>query len=442
MDSDQWLIDFIIPAYNAEGTITRTLDSLRAQTDPHWNAIVVDDGSTDQTSRIVNSYDDERIRRVFQPNRGPGAARNLGFRLSGAQTVCFLDADDTVSEDFVARMVPPALRSVIGASCGYSYVDSHKNTLYQVPPVDEERLTSSAVLLLDPPAIMSLVYRRDTLAVIEDDGMVFDETLRAYEDWEMLQRLMKSTPSNEDGCFAKIDKGLANYWCEPGSLSSDLSSVWHSGSCLMKTALDPDELEKAYSRSWAVGVFAGCIVTSDHQTSQLIRAAIGALCVDDVPGFVNSIRWHTMRRFAIATSEIDSQHDQTMILIREHVQGDELLSHIEACLSGYTMERAEQIVMEASRSVGSDGRLVIYGLGRNAAQLLTAVSRLDVEHVITDDMPARYADDPRRIGPGSITSSDVVIVTPTIAQRLLDKLGEAEPARIIEYQGMLAPISR
>ena len=72
-------VSVIIPARNAAATIAETLDSLLAQTHPHWQAIVIDDGSTDDTRRIAKAYAarDSRLRVIKGRGRGVSAARNM-----------------------------------------------------------------------------------------------------------------------------------------------------------------------------------------------------------------------------------------------------------------------------------------------------------------------------------------------------------------------------
>lgn len=86
----------VIATYNRAGTLPRALDSLIAQTETDWEAIVVDDGSTDNTFDLVKSYclKYQRIKYIFQSNRGPGLAKNAGILASSGLFVTFLDSDD------------------------------------------------------------------------------------------------------------------------------------------------------------------------------------------------------------------------------------------------------------------------------------------------------------------------------------------------------------
>ncbi len=86
-------ISVIIPAYNAEATIARTLQSILAQTVLPHEIIVIDDGSRDRTCQIVQTFV-PHVKLIKQPNAGPAAARNHGVRVATGEWIAFLDSDD------------------------------------------------------------------------------------------------------------------------------------------------------------------------------------------------------------------------------------------------------------------------------------------------------------------------------------------------------------
>ncbi len=87
-------VSIIIPLYNKAPYVRRALDSIAAQTFADFEAIVVDDGSTDEGAAIVAGYSDARFRMIRQANAGPGAARNAGLAQARGEFIAFLDADD------------------------------------------------------------------------------------------------------------------------------------------------------------------------------------------------------------------------------------------------------------------------------------------------------------------------------------------------------------
>ncbi len=91
----------VIPLYNKEQTIARTIHSILRQTVPDFEIIVVDDGSTDAGPQVVESIHDKRIRLIHQENQGVAAARNGGIMATQCDLVAFLDADDEWKPTFL-----------------------------------------------------------------------------------------------------------------------------------------------------------------------------------------------------------------------------------------------------------------------------------------------------------------------------------------------------
>jgi len=84
----------ILPTYNRALFLSRSIGSVIKQDFPHWELIVVDDGSTDNTKEVVSSFNDPRIKYLYQDNSERSAARNKGIEHANSEWVCFLDSDD------------------------------------------------------------------------------------------------------------------------------------------------------------------------------------------------------------------------------------------------------------------------------------------------------------------------------------------------------------
>jgi glycosyltransferase involved in cell wall biosynthesis len=95
------LISIIVPIFNSKNTISRCLNSLAAQSIDNIEIIVIDDGSTDGSTAVVDQYilKDNRIRLISQKNAGQGAARNVGIKASRGRYLGFVDSDDYVDRD-------------------------------------------------------------------------------------------------------------------------------------------------------------------------------------------------------------------------------------------------------------------------------------------------------------------------------------------------------
>jgi glycosyltransferase involved in cell wall biosynthesis len=83
-----------MPTYNRAHLISKGIRSVLDQTEPDWELIIVDDGSTDNTQEIVKSFNDDRIHYIYQENSERSVARNNGVKNSKGDWICFLDSDD------------------------------------------------------------------------------------------------------------------------------------------------------------------------------------------------------------------------------------------------------------------------------------------------------------------------------------------------------------
>jgi glycosyltransferase involved in cell wall biosynthesis len=100
-------VSIVTPAWNAAAFLGESIDSVRAQTFTDWEMVIVDDGSTDDTAALVESYAaaDSRIRLLRQSNSGPSAARNRAMRAARGEFFTFLDSDDRWSPEFLAAQL-------------------------------------------------------------------------------------------------------------------------------------------------------------------------------------------------------------------------------------------------------------------------------------------------------------------------------------------------
>ncbi|MGB9289689.1 MAG: glycosyltransferase family 2 protein [Terracidiphilus sp.] len=102
------LVSILIPAYNAEKWISDTLRSALAQTYPHSEIIVVDDGSKDGTLHVAQQFETNGVRVVTQKNQGAAATRNAAYRLCTGDYIQWLDADDLLSPNKIQKQMETA----------------------------------------------------------------------------------------------------------------------------------------------------------------------------------------------------------------------------------------------------------------------------------------------------------------------------------------------
>lgn len=95
MSSSKPLVSVIVPVYNAEAYVSDAIKSVLNQSYPHWELLLIDDGSVDQSQETISSFlDDDRIQYFYKENGGQGSARNFGIQKANGIYLAFLDADD------------------------------------------------------------------------------------------------------------------------------------------------------------------------------------------------------------------------------------------------------------------------------------------------------------------------------------------------------------
>lgn len=103
-----FLVSIVIPAYNAAANITGTIKSALGQTWPRKEIIVVDDGSTDNTLCVAKQFASSEVKVITQEHQGACAARNAGFRACQGEYIQWLDADDLLAPDKIAKQMEAA----------------------------------------------------------------------------------------------------------------------------------------------------------------------------------------------------------------------------------------------------------------------------------------------------------------------------------------------
>ncbi|WP_406695897.1 glycosyltransferase family A protein [Singulisphaera sp. Ch08] len=191
------LISTVIPAYNYERYVTAAVESALAQSYPHQEVIVVDDGSTDETRKRLAPYEG-RIRYLYQENRGLSAARNSGIRAARGEFVAFLDADDLWHPEKLATQV----RYLMGHPELALLAASHRVIGGgDIGRFDWPRVDGSQPIVARPVSFDELVVgsRFGACAVVarkwcfQEIGM-FDESLRSAEDLDMWIRIASRFP--------------------------------------------------------------------------------------------------------------------------------------------------------------------------------------------------------------------------------------------------------
>lgn len=168
-------ISVIIPVYNSELYLKKCLDSLRSQTFDNWEAICIDDGSTDGCADILKAYAlrDPRIRSFTQKNCGQGVARNRGLRETRGMYITFLDSDDYLSVDYFELLYAAAERTGADVVVGSTQCESPQRV--RLLSVSRETLLSTfkeRIAALPHGGSGDKLYRADWL---RSNGLLFSE---------------------------------------------------------------------------------------------------------------------------------------------------------------------------------------------------------------------------------------------------------------------------
>ncbi len=210
-------VSVIVPAYNVAPYIAEALASLQAQTLDAFEAIIIDDGSTDATAAAIAPFlADPRFRLVRTANCGLSAARNRGIAEARGPLVALLDGDDRYRPDYLARMVAalgdrPDAAFVTCDAVSFADADPRRER-FSARYAQDEPITL-ARLLGGEVAIFGLCTIR--AATLRDLGG-YDEGLRAAEDLDLWLRLLAA--GHGGGLVRDV---LVEYRRRAGSLSDD-----------------------------------------------------------------------------------------------------------------------------------------------------------------------------------------------------------------------------
>lgn len=160
----------IVPVYNVEAYLEKCVDSILAQTEPDFELLLVDDGSTDNSGALCDklAQKDSRIQVIHQKNQGLGGARNTGIKAASGDWVLLVDSDDWIEPELLEKTLEAGLREEADlVMFGFRSVDEQGNTLQtfveDVPTDQGLTLKDHPDLLLTAPSAWRRLYRRELL---------------------------------------------------------------------------------------------------------------------------------------------------------------------------------------------------------------------------------------------------------------------------------------
>ena len=172
-------VSVIVAAYNIEEYIGRCIDSILNSTYPHLQVIVVDDGSSDSTGAILDTYKDERLEVIHSENHGVSGARNLALDKVKGEFTLFVDGDDYISDYMIEEMVKNISNQDIIETTQY-FADDHKTwrkpyqTSSKINEVNLQSKKGGCLLLTLAPH--SRLYKSVLLKDLRfPEGLVFED---------------------------------------------------------------------------------------------------------------------------------------------------------------------------------------------------------------------------------------------------------------------------
>ncbi len=245
------IVSIIMPSYNSATTIVSSIESVQQQDYPHWELLITDDGSTDNTVELVRELadDDPRISIEVNPvNSGAGFSRNQSIKRSKGKYIAFLDSDDIWATNKLESQI-----KVLEA--GYDVVCSHYHTF--IDDIDKIQVTRRfpvefnyySMLYGNKVGNLTGIYNQDTL------GKVYQQNI-GHEDYLMWLELVKRA-----GKAFCVQEALAYYRVSSTSLSGNKlkASLWQW---------------KIYREQLGLGLFQSIYYWYGYVLNALIRESI------------------------------------------------------------------------------------------------------------------------------------------------------------------------
>lgn len=177
------LISIIVPVYNVEKYLSQCLDSILSQTYTNWEAILVDDGSKDNSGKICDEYTakDSRFKVFHQENGGVSSARNFGIDNARGEWITFVDADDIIAENYISAVKDILIENKCGTVTSSSYKMTDEGKKYPYVEYPDLLLTTGEFVKKELKHYVSWGFFFQ-LSIIKRYNIQFDTRLNMSED--------------------------------------------------------------------------------------------------------------------------------------------------------------------------------------------------------------------------------------------------------------------
>lgn len=225
------MVSVIIPSFNRENVIKRSVDSVLAQTYKDFEIIVVDDGSSDNTKKVIEQIQDIRVRYVWQKNAGACAARNHGIDEAKGEYIAFQDSDDVWHPDKLEKQLKALERYHADVVfCKLNQIDNSGSSTKIPADVPEGECAHLNNLL--GIGTQSIVGKKEVFKDIR-----FDPEFPRFQDMELIYRIIQKYK------VYCLDDGLVDYYIGSDSISRNYKKLYQA--CTLLEKKHP-ELKKDY----------------------------------------------------------------------------------------------------------------------------------------------------------------------------------------------------
>jgi glycosyltransferase involved in cell wall biosynthesis len=209
------LVSVIVPAYNAEKTIVSSIESVLRQTYSRTEILVIDDSSTDNTSQVVSSIRDSRVKLIAGKRKGAASSRNQGLLHAQGDFLQFLDADDLISDDKIRLQIQAIGNTSNIASCAWMHLREDQK-LYLPPDRNCWRIKKPTHWLISSLSGEGMMANGCWLVPrhVAQKAGPWDESLCLHDDGEYFCRVLLACDGN-----VFVDNCHVAYRVVAGSLS-------------------------------------------------------------------------------------------------------------------------------------------------------------------------------------------------------------------------------
>lgn len=216
------VVSILVPCYNVSKYLKECLDSIVHQTYPYLEIICINDGSTDNTLDIIETYaqHDSRIRIINKPNSGYGASMNQGLDMATGEFVGIVEPDDFIELDMFESLLKEAIDKDLDISRGAYFryrTENHSNELVSEKYIKKNTVFNplkEQAIFYQSPSIWAALYKRsflnrNNIRFLETPGASYQDTSFTFKTKACCNR------------FSMIDKGLLHYRIDNESSSSN-----------------------------------------------------------------------------------------------------------------------------------------------------------------------------------------------------------------------------